>query len=70
MADEIIEELWRIKDGIAEECGYDVKTLVAHLKTRKHEGNFEVVNLRKMKQAGRTNRKSGRTGPPLREYAH
>ncbi|KAF0119980.1 MAG: hypothetical protein FD151_1815, partial [bacterium] len=25
MADEIIKELWKIKDGIANEHGYDVK---------------------------------------------
>ena len=31
MPDELIEELWQIKDGIAREHGYDVDALVAHL---------------------------------------
>jgi len=32
MADEIIEELWKIKDAIALEYGYDIDALVAHLR--------------------------------------
>jgi hypothetical protein len=51
MADEIIKELWKIKDGIANEYGYDVKALVDYLKTKKHEVDYQVVNLRKIKQA-------------------
>ncbi len=31
MPDEVIEELWRIKDGIAREHGNDVRKLAAHL---------------------------------------
>ena len=50
MADEIIKELWKIKDGIAQEHGYDVDTLVAHLRTRKREGDHQVVDLRSMKE--------------------
>lgn len=50
MADEIIKELWKIKDGIANEHGHDVKALVAYLKTKKHEGNSQVVDLRSIKQ--------------------
>jgi len=34
MADEIIEELWAIKDGIAAEAGYDVDKLVELLHER------------------------------------
>ena len=34
MPDELIEELWQIKDGIAREHGYDVDALVAHLRIR------------------------------------
>jgi|GEM_PF-1009203 len=49
MADEIIEELWRIKEGIAEEYGCDVKALVAHLRSRKHEEGQQIVDLRGMK---------------------
>ena len=39
MSDEIIEELWRIKDSIAREHANDIRKLAAHLqdgKRRKH----------------------------------
>lgn len=49
MADEIIEDLWRIKDGIAEEYGFDVKALVAHLRSRKHAEGHQPIDLRGMK---------------------
>jgi hypothetical protein len=51
MADEIIKELWKIKDAIANEYGCDVKALVAHLRAKKHEEDRQVVDLRAMKQA-------------------
>jgi len=34
MADVIIEELWKIKDSIAQEHGYNLDSLVAHLKAQ------------------------------------
>ncbi len=34
MADEIIEELWRIKDSIARDHAYSVDDLAAHLQTK------------------------------------
>ena len=37
MSDEIIKELWQIKDSIAQEHGYDIETLVAHLQTKKRK---------------------------------
>ena len=51
MPDEIIKELWKIKDAIAEEHGRDVKALVAHLRSRKHGEGQEPVDLRGMKLA-------------------
>jgi hypothetical protein len=45
-ADEIIKERWKIKDGIADEYGYDVKALVAYLRAKKHEGDKQVVDFR------------------------
>ncbi|MCG2739208.1 MAG: hypothetical protein L6300_03090 [Syntrophaceae bacterium] len=48
MTDEIIKELWKIKDGIANEYGCDVKSLVAYLRAKKHEGDQQVVDLRWM----------------------
>lgn len=50
MADEIIKELWKIKDGIAKEYGYDVKALVAYLKTKTSEEDHRIVDLRAMKK--------------------
>ncbi len=50
MTDEIIKELWKIKDGIANEYGCDVKALVTHLRAKKHNKNKQVVNLRSMKK--------------------
>ena len=46
MADEIIEELWRIKDGIAREHRYDLDTLVAHLRAKKSLGRRRIEDLR------------------------
>ena len=51
MADEIIKELWKIKDGIANEYGYDVKALAAYLRAKKHNEKQHVVDLRAMRQA-------------------
>jgi hypothetical protein len=55
MADEIIKELWKVKDVIAKEYGCDVKSLVAHLRAKKHEEEKQVVDLRSMKQAAEQN---------------
>ena len=38
MADEIIEELWTIKDAMARELGHDVSKLVARLQGRDLDG--------------------------------
>ena len=35
MYDEVIRELWQVKDSIARENGYDIETLVAHLRKMK-----------------------------------
>ena len=45
MADEIIRELWRIKDGIAREHGYDIDRLFAYLRTKKRPAGQRVVDL-------------------------
>jgi hypothetical protein len=46
MADEIIKELWQIKDGIADEYNYDAKAFVAHLRAMKIEEEQRLVDLR------------------------
>jgi hypothetical protein len=50
MADEIIKELWEIKDAIAREYGCDVRALVAHLGDKKHAEDEQVIDLRAIKQ--------------------
>jgi hypothetical protein len=44
MADEIIKELWKIKDDIAEEFGYDVKLFVSKLRAKKQEEERRAVD--------------------------
>lgn len=51
MSDEIIKELWQIKDSIAREHGYDIETLVAHLRTKKRPEGQQVVDQRAMRGA-------------------
>ena len=50
MADDIIRELWTIKDAIATEHDCDVKALVAHLRSKTREGDKQVVDLRSERQ--------------------
>ena len=42
--DEIIEELWKAKDDIARECGYDLNKLAALLRERQAQGEHQVVD--------------------------
>jgi hypothetical protein len=42
MADEIIKELWKIKDDIAEEYGCDLKAFVSILRAKKQEDDQPV----------------------------
>ena len=37
MADEIIEELWRVKDEMAREHGYDVRRFADYIRSRDRE---------------------------------
>ncbi len=46
MPDEIIKELWRIKDHIAREHGYDLAALTAYLQTKQRPAGQRVVDLR------------------------
>ncbi|MFW5894154.1 MAG: hypothetical protein ACOCUY_03375 [Verrucomicrobiota bacterium] len=47
MKDEILEELWATKDGIAQETDYDVSTLMSQLKNAQAKSSRKVVNLSK-----------------------
>lgn len=51
MPDEIIEELWKIKDGLAREGGYDVDALIARLRTGRRDGKRQVVDLGAIRRA-------------------
>ena len=50
MSDEIIEELWRIKDSIAREHGYDIEALVAYLQSKEKTEGRQIVDLSAMKR--------------------
>ena len=45
MSDEVIEELWRIKDEIAREHGYDIESLAAYLQSKERTERRRVVDL-------------------------
>ena len=45
MADEVIKELWQIKDDIAEEHGCDISAFAAHLRSRTRLEGQTVVDL-------------------------
>lgn len=51
MSDGIIEELWRIKDKIAREHGYDVGSLAAYLQSKERTEGRQVVDLQSLKKA-------------------
>jgi hypothetical protein len=51
MSDEIIKELWTIKENIAREHGYDIDALVAHLNTKDKLRGQRVVKLRSSTEA-------------------
>ncbi len=50
MTDEIIQELWRIKDGIARDHGYDLDVLVAYLRGKERAGDHRVTDLHSIKE--------------------
>lgn len=51
MSDEIIRDLWRIKDEIACEHGYDVESLAAYLRCKKRAEARQMVDLQALKKA-------------------
>ena len=50
MSDKIIRELWKIKDNIAQEHGYDIDALVAHLRGQRRPGNHRILDLQAIKK--------------------
>jgi len=49
MNDPILAELWRIKEGMAKTCGYDMRTLFERLKARQQAYPGRIVNLKAQK---------------------
>jgi hypothetical protein len=45
MTDEILQEVWKAKDGISAECGYDVKRLVRELRLKEAASTAHVIDL-------------------------
>ena len=54
MSDEIIEELWRIKDGIAREHGYDVRRLATYLQSEKRVERERAVDVNDVPVTGKS----------------
>ena len=50
MADNIIQELWKIKDEIACKHNYDLDSFYAYLQAIKHSRNKQVINLQALKK--------------------
>ena len=62
MSDEVIEQLWPIKDDMARECGYDVARLAAALLRRQGEEGHRIVDLRALRESAERPA-SARSGP-------
>lgn len=45
MSDEIIREMWQVKDDMSKEHGYDVRALAAYLQNKERTESRQVVNL-------------------------
>ena len=53
MPDEVIEELWQVKDDMARAHGYDIGQLIADLRVREgQEGDDRIVDLHALRNAG------------------
>ncbi len=50
MTDEIITELWAVKDDIAREHGYDLDALAVHFQATQRTENQRVVDLQAIKK--------------------
>jgi len=57
MKNPVIEELWKVKDEIARECGYDLNKLADLLRRRQTESNRKVVDFSD-KHAGKPSAKN------------
>jgi len=60
MPDEIIKELWEIKDTMAQEYGCDVRALVARLRKIKHPQGQQPIDLHGEKLTAEQNAQADR----------
>lgn len=51
MTDEIIKELWEIKDNIAKEYGYNIDALVTYFQEQGNAKGRQVIDLRARKNS-------------------
>jgi hypothetical protein len=51
MTDPIINELWKVKDGLARACGYDLGKLFERLKTAQESEMAPVVDRTKQRKS-------------------
>jgi hypothetical protein len=51
MSDQILKELWAIKDGLSKECGQDLRRLFERLKEAQMSMHDKVVNRSKLRTA-------------------
>lgn len=51
MSDEIIREVWEIKDAIGKEANYNLHTLGALLRKRQYTGTKQIVDLSSKRKA-------------------
>lgn len=53
MPDDVVEELWRVKDDMARAHGYDVGRLIADLRVREgQEQDDRIVDLHALRNVG------------------
>ena len=65
MSDKVLEELWRIKDDMAREYGYDVPRLAAALRAAQGGGGTPSRRLARLAHGSGT-RSIGSPSPPAR----
>ena len=54
MADDVIRELWRVKDAQAAQYGYDVRAMVRALRKKQRENSEKVVAPRPRKAVAKS----------------
>lgn len=69
MPDEILKELWKVKDTIAREHGYDLRALGLYLRNREAAEGQQVVDLAAMRAQAKKGATPGLDKPPCADIA-